>query len=104
MPASTREPSDPMRHVLPDGAPLLKNLAALWVFDPDLAAALEALHPTPGYPVEPSKAGPPTLAMAPPAPAGPDHVSRPIYLHSRHQPLDEARRLIDPVGVDKSFA
>ena len=87
-----------MRYVLPDDAPLLKNLAALWATDPELAAELESLHPTPGYPVERSKAGPPTLAITPPG------AARPIYLHSRHQPLDEAARLIDAVGVGEAFA
>jgi len=98
MTASTTDPFDPTRHVLPDSAPLLKNLAALWAVDPGLAAELEAVHPTGGYPVEPSKAGPPTLALAP---AG---AARPIYLHSRHQPVDEARRLIEPVNIDTCFA
>src|SRR5690242_18912789 len=98
MPASTTEPPDPMRHVLPAGAPLLKNLAALWANDPALAAELEALHPTGAYPVEASKSGLPTLALTP------VDAARPIYLHSRHQPADEARRLVDGVGVGANFA
>lgn len=98
MPASTPTNADPMRYVLPKDAPLLRNLAALWAADPRLAADLEALHPTPAYAVEPSRTGPPTLALTPPG------AARPIYLHSRHQPLDEARRLIDAAAVADKFA
>ena len=87
-----------MRYVLADDAPLLKNLAALWAVDPELAAELEALHPTGGYAVERSKSGAPTLALSP------SGAARPIYLHSRHQPVEEARRLVESVGVDTVFA
>ena len=99
MTASTPDANpDPYRHVLPDGAPLLKNLAALWAADAELAAALEALHPVAPYPVEPSKAGPPTIAV--PADGG----GKAIYLHSRYQPVEEANRLVEAVTPEKSLA
>ena len=84
--------SDPFRFVLPADAPLLKNLAALWTTDPALAEAIELLHPREPYPTQPSKAGPPTVSVA--APGG-----RVISLHSRYQPIEEAKRLIESVEV-----
>ena len=35
------------KHVLPDDAPYVVNLAALWAVDPKLARALEELHAWP---------------------------------------------------------
>jgi hypothetical protein len=69
------------------GDPLPANLAALWRSDPALAMALEVELENPPYPTEPSKSGPPTLALA-------TADGRRIYLHSRHQPLEEAPRLV----------
>ena len=43
------------RYVLPDDAPYLKNLAALWAIEPALAAAIEATDATRSYPTEISK-------------------------------------------------
>jgi hypothetical protein len=86
-------------YVLPPDAPLVKNLAALWAADGALAAELEALHPLDPYDVEPSKAGPPTLALAPQNGGG----SR-ILLHSRYQPLTEAARLLNDVDTAERFA
>jgi hypothetical protein len=77
---------------LADDAPLVKNLAALWTIDPALAEALELLHPRHSYAVQASKAGPPTVSV--PAPGG-----RIVSLHSRYQPIDEARRLVESVEV-----
>ena len=79
-----------MRFVLPPGAPLVANLAALWAVDPVLAGRLEEELEKEPYAVEASRSGPPTLTRA-----GADR--RRLYLHSRHQPQDEARRLIDAV-------
>jgi hypothetical protein len=85
-------------YVLSADAPLAKNLAALWAADGALAAELEALHPLAPYDVEPSRAGPPTLAVAPPGGG-----SR-ILLHSRYQPLAEAARLLNDVATAERFA
>ncbi|MGH7215381.1 MAG: motility associated factor glycosyltransferase family protein, partial [Tepidisphaeraceae bacterium] len=77
------------RFVLAEDAPYLRNLAALWAACPPLAREIEALDVDDRYRVEPSKAGPPTLAI--------DVGPRTVHLHSRHQPIDEARRLVDTV-------
>ena len=86
-------------YVLPPDAPLVKNLAALWAVDAPLAAELEALHPLAPYDVEPSKAGPPTVALAPSTGGGSK-----IQLHSRYQPLTEAARLLNDVDAAERFA
>ena len=98
MTAEPPEQSD-RQYVVPPDAPLVKNLAALWAADAALAAELEALHPLRPYDVEPSKSGPPTLALAP-AEGGPNR----ILLHSRYQPLAEASRLLNDVDVQNRFA
>jgi len=86
-----------LRFVLPDESPLLANLAALWAHDPKLAAAIEALDATASYPVEPSRSGVPTLAI-------PTGDGKSIQLHSRYQPIDEAKKLIDPLPLDECIA
>jgi hypothetical protein len=94
MTASAPEPS---RFVLPSDAPYLANLEALWSADPELAAAIEAESAREPYPVEPSRAGPPTLTR-------PALDGRKIYLHSRYAPLEEAGRMVDTAGVDTCLA
>lgn len=85
--------SDPStRFILPEDAPYLANLAALWVNEPRLAAQIEALPEPGGYPIEPSKSGPPTVAMMTPE-------GRRIYLHSRFDPIAEASKLIDAIDA-----
>jgi hypothetical protein len=93
----TASPPDPSRYVLDEDAPLVKNLAALWTVDPALAEAIEALHPSEPYPVQRSKAGPPTISV--PAPG-----ERSVTLHSRYQPIEEAKRLIDAVPTADRLA
>ncbi|HUB24833.1 MAG TPA: 6-hydroxymethylpterin diphosphokinase MptE-like protein [Tepidisphaeraceae bacterium] len=75
------------RYVLPPESPLLKNLAALWVNDHALAAELEALPEPAEYPTEIAQSGEATLSR-------PSATGKTIYLHSRFQPRDEARRLV----------
>ena len=84
--------ADPFRYVLEKDSPLLANLAALWTVDPGLTERIEALHPRPSYPVQRSKTGAPTVFV--PTPDG-----RTVCLHSRYQPIDEAKRLIDSIDV-----
>src|SRR5436305_863401 len=81
------------RFVLPADAPYLRNLAALWAVDAKLAEAIEALEGHASYIVESSKSGDPTVIV--PSPDG-----RQLYLHSKHRPLDEAQRLIDPIDAE----
>ena len=78
------------RYVLEPRAPYLRNLAALWAVDPQLARQIEAIEEP--YPAEPAKSGEPTVAVTGPA-------GKKIYLHSRYQPVDEARKLIEPADV-----
>jgi hypothetical protein len=73
---------------------MLANLAALWATEPRLAEAVEALDEDGEYPTEPSRCGLPTVAVSTPD-------GRRVYLHSRHQPLDEAQRLIDPIEIEQ---
>ncbi len=88
------------RFILPDDAPYLRNLAALWQSDPALARRLEATHGQPSYPVQASRAGAPTVAVPAPArPAVAGAAERPLFLHSRYEPLEEAQRLADAVDV-----
>jgi hypothetical protein len=85
------------RFILPEGAPYLKNMAALWTVDPALAAEIEATQGQASYPVQPSKSGPPTLCAT--APDG-----RSVYLHSRYDPVADAKRLVDPIDAKKFVA
>ena len=95
LPASP-PPADCGRYVLPEDAPYLRNLAALWAADPPLARRVEALHPAGGYPVEPSKAGPPTVRKD----LG---DGRRVYLHSRYKPVEEAKALVAEVRFDETL-
>lgn len=88
----TAHADESSRLVLPADAPYLANLAALWSAAPSLAAAIEALPALPAYSVEPSKTGAPTVAVL-------TADQRRIYLHSRYDPADEAKRLIDTIDV-----
>jgi len=92
------DPSDSStRYILPKDAPLTLNLAALWAVDPALARSIEALDRQTSYQLTPSKTGPATLWLAPPE-------GGTLYLHSRFDPIDEARRLIDSVAVSEQVA
>ncbi|MGB7158706.1 MAG: 6-hydroxymethylpterin diphosphokinase MptE-like protein [Tepidisphaeraceae bacterium] len=82
-------------HVLPAGAPLVKNLAALWASEPKLAREIEALVEPP-YAIEPSRSGLPTTVV--------ESSGRDIYLHSRHEPEGEAKRLVDHIDFDERIA
>ncbi len=82
------------RFVLPADAPLLRNLAVLWVIDPALAAAIEALGETQDYCIEPSKSGKPTVTIE-------TADGRSVYLHSKYQPVEEARKLLTAVDCSR---
>ena len=79
---------DPSRYVLADDAPYLKNLAALWMIEPVLAAAIESLYPQPAYPLQISRDGMPTVAV-------PGRAGGEVLLHSRYRPADEAAKLAE---------
>jgi len=92
----TMTPSaDPsQRFVLPEDAPLLRNLAALWASEPNLARAVESALETEGYPLEPSKSGLPTVRVQ-------TQDGRTTYLHSRYEPAKEAEKLIESIEVER---
>jgi hypothetical protein len=82
------------RFILPADSPYLANLALLWANDPALAAQIEALPEPGGYGVEASKSGPPTVFVE-------TGDGRRICMHSRFDPVAEAKKLIAPVDVEK---
>src|SRR5947207_10270026 len=79
------------RFVLEKASPLVWNLAALWAADANLARELEERLDLETYPVVIAKSGHATVAI--------QSGANQIFLHSRHQPADEARRLIDAVDL-----
>jgi hypothetical protein len=85
------------RFVLPADSPLLANLAALWAVLPELARQIESLLETPSYPTERAKGGEVTLSV-------PTSTGRALYLHSRFQPIDEAKKLIESIDTDENVA
>jgi hypothetical protein len=80
------------RYILPADSPYLKNMAALWAVCPRLAVEVEALRGQTSYCTEPSKSGEPTLFIS--AAEG-----KRVYFHSKHKPLEEAQRLVEPVDT-----
>ena len=80
------------RYVCPPDSPLPGNLAALWALDAKLAERIEALHPAEPYAITPSKSGAPTVAV-------PTVDKRTTFLHSRYEPVAEAKRLVDTLEI-----
>src|SRR5258706_8807447 len=80
------------RFVLPEGAALVANLAALWAVDAALAMELEERLEEETYPIVPAKSGDPTVAIA--------GGGGEIFLHSRHRPIDEAKRLVESIDLN----
>lgn len=79
------------KDVAPADVFLVENLAALWASDPALAERLDAIDDADLLPLEPAKSGSFTLAIRT------DGAPRPIYLHSRYNPIDEAQKLASRV-------
>ncbi|MFO0972327.1 MAG: 6-hydroxymethylpterin diphosphokinase MptE-like protein [Phycisphaerae bacterium] len=69
--------------------PFVRNMTALYRRDSRLAYRIDLLEHADSPTVEPSRAGPPTAFVR-------SAEGRPLHLHSRHDPVDEARRLIEP--------
>jgi hypothetical protein len=90
--------SDPStRFILPADAPYLNNMAALWTVDPALAQAIEATEGQPSYRVEKSRSGAPTVSV-------PTTDGRTLYLHSRYEPVEEARKLTESMAARRNLA
>ena len=73
-----------------------RNMAALYRVDPRLAHRIDTCEPDGSVVVEPSRRGAPTAAIR----IAPD---KQLYLHSRVDPEDEARRLAESVEVGDDF-
>jgi len=69
-------------------------MAALWTADPQLAQQLEEQLEHEPYAIEASRSGAPTVALL-------TADGRKIHLHSRYEPLEEARKLIDRAQTDQ---
>jgi hypothetical protein len=81
------------RYVLAEDSPIAKNLAALWVYDPQLAREIEGIADDQVYATETSKSGAPTLAAR--------GANGRVYLHSKYAPADEAAKLVAPISTDE---
>lgn len=100
MTASTA--ADPStRYVLPEDAPYVRNLAALWAHNAKLAREIEALDSQPTadlrYIVEPSRSAAPTLTAQ-------TADGRSITLHSKYNPVAEAQKLIEQTKTQDCVA
>jgi len=90
--------SDPStQFIVAEDAPYLKNMAALWTIDPALAAEIEATDDLPPHQVEASRSGLPTVAVK-------TEGGRTVYLHSRYEPMAEAKKLIESVKLNDVMA
>lgn len=75
----------------------VRNMAALFRADGQLAQIIDECEDDGSVAVEPSRRGPPTVAVRVPG------SDRPLYLHSRVDPAGEAKRIADAVEVGDSF-
>ena len=79
-----------------DNPLFLKNMRELWRSDPKLALALDRIDEESLPPVDQSKSGGPTLRRSTPD-------DRAIYLHSRYDPVSEARKWCANVAEKDKF-
>ena len=84
------------RSVIAANALFVKNMAALWRVDAELAARLDAVEDDERLPTEPGRSGMPTVAATTPD-------GRSIYVHSRYDPVAEAEKLVQPTPVEDKF-
>jgi hypothetical protein len=73
-----------------------KNMAALWRRDPQVAQKIDDLPVNLRLEVLPSRAGPPTAKYANPQ-------GQHIFLHSRYDPLAEARKFADRIDCQDAY-
>ncbi|HZK81749.1 MAG TPA: 6-hydroxymethylpterin diphosphokinase MptE-like protein, partial [Humisphaera sp.] len=85
------------RFVLAEDSPYLKNMAVLWTVDPAFAELIENAETPDSYRVEPSRSGVPTVAAT-------TIDGRTLYLHSKYEPLAEAKRLTDGIDASRTLA
>lgn len=73
----------------------LKNMRALWRVDPQLAWQIDEYGEPKRVVLEASRNGPVTACV-------PDDQGRKVYLHSRYDPVGEAKRLVDSLDSAES--
>lgn len=66
-----------------------QNLRALYAIDPKLACRIDAAPFAEGPSLEPTRTGAPTCRLT-------THDGRNVFVHSRHDPVAESRRLTEP--------
>ena len=74
----------------------LRNMRALWRYDPVLALRVDAVQDDERLPLTPTRSGAWTVKM--PTPDG-----QMTYLHSRYEPVLEAERFIASVAIEDKF-
>ncbi|MBI1824930.1 MAG: motility associated factor glycosyltransferase family protein [Planctomycetes bacterium] len=74
----------------------LRNMRLLWRFDADLALRVDAIHDHERIPLERTRSGEWTARASTNGGAG-------FYLHSRHDPLAEAKTWADAVPIEDKF-
>lgn len=86
----------PTAQILIGNELFVHNMRALWRADVELALRVDAVMDDDRLPLEATRSGHWTTKMA-----GPDGAE--IYLHSRVDPVAEARRLIESVPMEEKF-
>lgn len=76
-------------------ARLAANLGALFAVDIELARRLDALPDEALPELVATRSGGWTCSV-------PDAAGKPLFLHSRHEPVDEARRLVDSIDTTRN--
>jgi len=90
--------TDPSRRfILADDAPYVRNVAALWAVDAELAAAVEGAELGENHRIVLAKSGEPTLCVR-------KADGRELFLHSRYTPREEAQRLVDAIDTRERVA
>jgi hypothetical protein len=72
------------------------NMRALWRNDPELALRVDAVMDDERFALEPTRSGAWTVKV-------PTADGATTYLHSRYDPVDEAKRLVDSVSLEDKF-
>jgi hypothetical protein len=74
----------------------VRNMSALWRWDPKLALAIEAVHPADLPAIEQSREGGVTARI-------PIDGGKSIYLHSRYRPTQEAAQWVASLPLDDKY-
>jgi len=93
---NTDESDDVVPILPPEHATFVKNMRALWRVDPWLALRVDAVADEDRFGVEPARRG--GLTVRVPGPGGSS-----IYLHSRYDPIEEARKFAGGITIEDKF-